>query len=69
MGTTATNQNLIRDELKWLIFLAILATVESRNFFLLVCCKNVKLRIYKTVNIYTLFCMGANLVPDIVEVT
>jgi hypothetical protein len=50
LGTTVANQNLIQEEIKRRLNSVMVATIWSRTFFLLVCCrKNLKIRIYKTI--------------------
>jgi hypothetical protein len=38
LGTTVTNQNLIQEEIKRRFFWVMLATIQPRNLYLLVCC-------------------------------
>jgi hypothetical protein len=39
LGTTVTNQNLIQEEINRRLKLVMLATIRSRTFCLLVCCR------------------------------
>jgi hypothetical protein len=49
LGMVITIQNLIQEEIKRRLNLCKLATIQSRMFYLLVCCLKTKIRIYKTI--------------------